>query len=365
MANRYWVGGSGDWDSLSTTNWSASSGGAGGASVPTSADSVFFNANSGGGTVTSSEGGVCASLDFTGFTGDSQNVVQVGGNVTLSTGGTYTLFFAIIIGTCTFTSVGKQISGMIVGDAGVSGTVTLADAFYCGRAGFNGRINLQKGTFNANGFNVTLWGFEMNNNGSSYTPTVNMGSGTWTINDDGQGDPGWYVDGTYSTVNSGTSTINFTGGVTGVGYPPFQGGGKTYYNLNAAGRLTILDSNTFNTFSNTGQPVGYRTILFQRGTTTTVANFSISGTSGALVTLTRSSTATGYTTWSLSKSSGTVSVNYVSLSYSVATGGAAWYAGANSTNGGNNTGWTFTAPPTPIPVAIGPGINFGGGITIG
>lgn len=26
----------------------------------------------------------------------------------------------------------------------------------------------------------------------------------------------------------------------------------------------------------------------------------------------------------------------------------AWYAGNNSTNGGNNTGWIFTAPPTPI-----------------
>ena len=26
----------------------------------------------------------------------------------------------------------------------------------------------------------------------------------------------------------------------------------------------------------------------------------------------------------------------------------AWYAGNNSTNGGNNTGWIFTAPPTPV-----------------
>jgi hypothetical protein len=43
MADRYWVGGAGTWNSSDTTNWSATSGGAGGASAPTSVDSVFFN----------------------------------------------------------------------------------------------------------------------------------------------------------------------------------------------------------------------------------------------------------------------------------------------------------------------------------
>jgi hypothetical protein len=47
MANRFWVGGTGTWNNT-TTNWSASSGGAGGASVPTINDSVFFDNNSGG-----------------------------------------------------------------------------------------------------------------------------------------------------------------------------------------------------------------------------------------------------------------------------------------------------------------------------
>ncbi len=50
MADRYWVGGTGTWSSSSTANWSASSGGASGASVPTSADNVFFDANSNVGT---------------------------------------------------------------------------------------------------------------------------------------------------------------------------------------------------------------------------------------------------------------------------------------------------------------------------
>ena len=47
MADRYWVGGTGSWTSTNTANWSATSGGASGASVPGSADRVFFDNNSG------------------------------------------------------------------------------------------------------------------------------------------------------------------------------------------------------------------------------------------------------------------------------------------------------------------------------
>lgn len=51
-ASRFWVGGTGTWDNVTTTHWSATTGGAGGASVPGSADLVNFDASSGGGTVT-------------------------------------------------------------------------------------------------------------------------------------------------------------------------------------------------------------------------------------------------------------------------------------------------------------------------
>lgn len=42
--DRYWVGGSGDWND--NTHWASTSGGAGGACVPTVSDNVFFDANS-------------------------------------------------------------------------------------------------------------------------------------------------------------------------------------------------------------------------------------------------------------------------------------------------------------------------------
>jgi len=70
MANRYWVGGTGTWDSSSTANWSGTSGGLGGASVPTSADDVYFDANSGGGVCTIGGASVdCNSLTTVGYTG--------------------------------------------------------------------------------------------------------------------------------------------------------------------------------------------------------------------------------------------------------------------------------------------------------
>jgi len=52
MASRFWVGGAGTWDTTDTTHWASVTNGAGGASVPTSTDTVTFDANSGSGTIT-------------------------------------------------------------------------------------------------------------------------------------------------------------------------------------------------------------------------------------------------------------------------------------------------------------------------
>lgn len=84
MANRFWVGGTGTWDGVDTTNWSASSGGAGGSSVPTTSDAVIFDASSGGGTCTIGAASVpCLTLNLTGYTGTlafGSNKIQISGN---------------------------------------------------------------------------------------------------------------------------------------------------------------------------------------------------------------------------------------------------------------------------------------------
>lgn len=88
------------------------------------------------------------------------------------------------------------------------------------------------------------------------------------------------------------------------------------------------------------------TITFEAGSTTTVTNFSLAGTANNLTTINSSIQGTQFT---LYKSSGTVSTDYLSIEDSNATG-ASWYAGANSVNVNNNTGWLFMAAPATGPI---------------
>jgi hypothetical protein len=82
MATYYWIGTSGGtWDTVTTTNWSATSGGAGGAGVPGSADTATFDINSGANTITTSGAISITTLSLsTGFTG----TVTFGGGVIVS-----------------------------------------------------------------------------------------------------------------------------------------------------------------------------------------------------------------------------------------------------------------------------------------
>lgn len=68
MANRYWVGGSGTWDGSNTANWSTTSGGAGGASVPTNVDAVLIDSLSGSGIIVVASGAACLSISHTSST---------------------------------------------------------------------------------------------------------------------------------------------------------------------------------------------------------------------------------------------------------------------------------------------------------
>jgi hypothetical protein len=90
MANRYWVtGGTGNWNS--TTNWSTSSGGASGASVPGSSDAALFDASSGSGTATLDISPTVQTLTMTGFTGTlafGTNTISLNSTGTVFTGAT-------------------------------------------------------------------------------------------------------------------------------------------------------------------------------------------------------------------------------------------------------------------------------------
>jgi hypothetical protein len=83
MAARFWVGGTDTWDNTAGSKWASSSGGAGGESVPTSADTVFIDALSGVNTVTIGITAQALTLNMSGFTGTlafGTNKIQLSGN---------------------------------------------------------------------------------------------------------------------------------------------------------------------------------------------------------------------------------------------------------------------------------------------
>jgi hypothetical protein len=82
MADRYAIS-AGTWDASDTTIWSATDGGAGGASAPTVADAVILNGNSGVGTITIGAGAVGLTLVTTGYAGTiafGTNSISLAGN---------------------------------------------------------------------------------------------------------------------------------------------------------------------------------------------------------------------------------------------------------------------------------------------
>jgi hypothetical protein len=127
----------------------------------------------------------------------------------------------------------------------------------------------------------------------------------------------------------------------------FDGGGKAYPTLTLAGvngTLRIAGDNSFENITNTVQPVGLRVTS---GSNQTVTKFELSGTAGNLVTLDSTTTAQHTLTCPTGLD---IAVNYLNISYSNAVGSiisTQWYAGANSTDSGNNTGWQFVNPPPP------------------
>lgn len=302
---------------------------------PTEANSISFNFTAGTYALTLSASNVL-SLDFTGFAGTLNNVARtIYGNAKFSTGmtitaGANTQTFASTSGTTRdITTNGKTLDFPITFN-GAGGTWRLIDALTMGSTRTLTHTN---GTINLNGLTLTV--------GTSYTTAtgtkdITFNGGTLvcpgTSNAFNNAQPTNFT----TTAGTGTGTINFTSGST----KDFITGARTYnctINNGGAGTLRFTGNATFTTLANSVQPT---TFLFTAGSTTTITNWNVNGTAGNLVTI-GSITAASHT---LSKASGTVSADYLSISRSTATGGAAWYAGANSTDGGNNSGWVFTAP---------------------
>ena len=341
--------GSANWGATGSGSWSATSGGAldatqfplaqdtavfPAATYPASGSTTTINANYNIGTIDMS---LRTSNTMTLATGSNAPFIYGnwinGTGITLS--GTASITFA---GRTTqqITSSAKTFTTTIVFDS-PSGSVTLQDAMTITstRSALltNGTLDLDGKTLNAGLSFVTGAGTKnlTFNGGTLVCPTAS----TTSFNN---------LQPTNFTTTAGTGTGAIS--MTAATAKTFVGGGSTFnctLNQGGAGALTITGSNTFSNITNTYKVTGATSILFTAGTTSTFTDWNASGESTRLLTI-GSVTAASHT---LSKSSGTVSSDFLSISRSTATGGAGWYAGANSTDGGNNSGWIFTAPPAP------------------
>lgn len=296
-------------------------------------NSISFNFTAGTYSLTLSGGNVL-NLNFTGFAGTLNSASRtIFGNLILSSGmtltaGTNAQTFASTSGTPrTITTNGKTLDFPLTFD-GVGGTFRLLDALTMGSTRTLTHTN---GTIDLNGFNLTV--------GTAYTTAagtknLTFNAGTLTCPAAGNAFNNSQPTNFTTTAGTGTGTINMISATS----KNFFGGYRTYnctLNNGGAGALNIYGSNTFTTLANSVQPTSF---LFEDSETTTLTNWNISGTPGNLVTI---NSMSGGNMHGLSKASGTVNADYLSITNSFATGGATWNAGDNSTNGGNNSGWTF------------------------
>jgi hypothetical protein len=277
---------------------------------------------------------------------DQDNVfgsITLFSNITLSGGGARAIRMSGFGNTQDITSAGATFPVNINTQDGYNNTVQLQDALTLSSA--RTLALSTQSTFNANNKNISTGFVAVNNTtstGLSYATTIKtltMGSGTWTLSGTGTV---WNIAVVPDTFNKDSANIVLSD--TSTTARTFAGGGLTYNKLTIGGAtgtstLTISGSNTFSELAST-KTVAH-TITFTAGTTQTVGAWTITGTAGNVVTL-QSSTTSSYT---LTKTgSGVVIVDYLSISRSTATPAATWYAGTNSTDGGNNSGWIFGLP---------------------
>lgn len=228
------------WDGSSTAMWSATTGGATGASVPGSADTVTLDA-----------------------------ATCVGGVTCTITVNTNPTIVSLTMGACS-----AATAGCVLDFSANNNSITLTSATT---------------PFSASG---------------TGTRTLNMGNGTWTLSGSPTvSSTLWNILTTTNlTFSAGTSTIAFTG--TGAFPSSFTGGGLTYAtiavsaNVNRGG-FVINGANTFGTL--TVAAPNY--VSLQQTTTLTITNaFTFTGTAGNSINLS-SATSTGISTLSTAAAS--------------------------------------------------------------
>ena len=350
MADRYWVGGAGTWDATTTTNWSATSGGAGGASAPTSADNVIFNTLSNATAYAVTVGTNANALDITiagpavgnvTITSGATAVINCYGSWTnaatgvvfTSTSGSNVNFLATTTGK-TITTNNVTLSTLQVTLNGVGGAWSLGSAFTSATIFF-----VTAGTFSTSASNYAMSITQLSSSNTNVR-SISLNASTVTLSGT---TPLTFTTATNLTFNAGTSTL-----IPNSTSCTFSGGGVTFYNVTfssvTAGTHTINGANTFNNLTFTSRTTdGVGTIVVSASQTisgtltlgaanTAVRRLSVrSDTIGTQRTLTVATIAT---------------LADVDFQDTVAAGASGTWSGTRLGNCTNNSNITFGAGKT-------------------
>jgi hypothetical protein len=314
-ANKYWnLAGGGSW---SATAWATSSGGSvSNDNFPLAQDTCIFEAGSpnSGSTVTINAAYNIGTIDMSARTTNTMPLTcnqapSIYGNWINGTGVTFSGTGALTFvgrGSQTITSAGKTFTQSFTIDT-PSGSVTLQDAFETDRSNASA-LTLRSGTFDANGYNVTISGSTggVNLDDTTTTRTLAVGSGTWTI----AGTTAWDALPSTGLAVTGTGTIKFTSASS----KSFAGGDLDYSGITldqaGAGLLTFSGNNTLANITNSYSATGATTLNF--GTTTQrVADFTATGTAGNVLTIQGTSATSPCTL--IHTGAGDIDIDYVTI----------------------------------------------------
>ena len=328
--NYYWIGGTGSWNEAE--NWSLTSGGSAGSCLPTVKDNVFFDENSftaDNQFVFMNGTAYCKSMDWTGANFNP----ELSGGGKLMINASLTLIEEMTLdysGSLTFLAEANG-NTILTGGQSLTSNISLeGPGEYTLQGDFetSGDINFLQGTFNTNGFDMSLADFE-----SYYTITrsLNFYSSTislrnWTIS-----------DATNLTFDAGTSEMIFLPGGSS-----FTGEDLQYYDVTALsqGAIFMTGSNTFNFLTlNPGTA-----LQLEEFTTQEVSRLYALGTESFNIYLTTMSPGMMA---SISQSTPNFCGDYLNIQ-DISVSGIPFFAGTNSVDLGNNTGWSFTDCTKPV-----------------
>lgn len=268
MAARFWVG-SGTWDATNTGNWAATSGGATGVSVPSAADTVTFDSNSGSCSVTTSIGTVaCSTLTlaatFTGTIasagGTQYAYIDVAGTSAVLTPGACSIAYvyfnlrsasAATTLNANFSNAASLVGANVAIGYGVTSTATFTlttnGNFYKDVSNYV-NIEVWSGTLSSGTVNMT------GNTLNLYNGTYNAVATTVTLNDSLLVFPS---AGQTTVLALGTSTINASNLI--------QIGSSTYTGTTSVtvGATQTLSSTGIYIYLNSGTAQTLRTITAQ------------------------------------------------------------------------------------------------------